>query len=136
VSTATGATVLLLEDDDGVREVLSCLLADDGHDVQACTSTQEILDRAVVTLHPLAVVDFWGASYLTLVAEERVQLADLARTVPTVLVTACSWASPEVAQELGLAALVRMPFDVGEVSEVVRSCVAQAQAASAAPARR
>jgi len=81
------------------------------------------------------MVDFWGDSYTTLASDERDLLADFAQTVPTVLITGRNWASEEVAHELGLAALVRKPFDLDEVSEVVRVWMAQAQADTDAPRR-
>ena len=79
------------------------------------------------------MVDFWGTSHATLATDERELLTDFAHTVPTVLVTGRGWASDEMAEEIGLAALVRKPFDVAEMSEVVRSCMAKVQADSEAP---
>lgn len=136
MSTTPSGTVLLLEDDAGIRDLLALVLADDGHDVRPCESAEEIVDLAATTPDALAVVDFWGTSHATLATDERDQLTDLAQAVPTVLVTGRGWASEETAREIGLAALVRKPFDVAEVSEVVRSCVAKFQADSDAPARR
>jgi DNA-binding NtrC family response regulator len=135
LSTSPSGTVLLLEDDEGIRELLTLVLDDDGHDVRSCESAEDVADQAAATPEALAVVDFWGTSHATLRDDEREELADLARTVPTVLVTGRDWASDEVAQELGLAAVVRKPFDVGEMSEVVRSCMATVQADDEAPGR-
>jgi two-component system, NtrC family, nitrogen regulation response regulator NtrX len=136
LSTTPSGTVLLLEDDASIRDLLALVLADDGHDVRPCGSTEEIVDLAATTPDALAVVDFWGTSHATLATDERDLLTDFAQTVPTVLVTGRGWASEEMAQEIGLAALVRKPFDVAEMSEVVRSCVAKVQADSEAPSRR
>jgi len=132
LSTLPSSTVLLLEDDNNLRNLLTLILTQDGHDVRPCESADEIRDLAAVTPDALAVVDFWGDSHVSLAGEERDQLTDFAQTVPTVLVTGRDWASDELADELGLAALVRKPFDMDEVSEVVRSCVAQVQADSEA----
>ena len=132
MSTTPSGTVLLLEDDAGIRDLLALVLADDGHDVRPCESAEEIVDLAATTPDALAVVDFWGTSHATLAADERDVLTDFAHAVPTVLVTGRDWASEEMAEEIGLAALVRKPFDVAEMSEVVRSCVAKVQADSEA----
>jgi DNA-binding response OmpR family regulator len=125
-------TVLLLEDDDSIRDLLSLVLSEDGHDVRPCDSAEEIVDLAAATPDALAVVDFWGTSHASLASDERDLLSNFAHTVPTVLVTGRDWASEQVVQDLGLAALVRKPFDVDEMSEVVRSCVAKVQADSGA----
>jgi DNA-binding response OmpR family regulator len=135
LSTTPRGTVLLLEEDASIRDLLALVLADDGHDVLPCGSAEEIVDLAATTPDALAVVGFWGISHEKLAADERDVLVDFAHTVPTVLVTGRGWASEEMAQEIGLAGLVRKPFDVAEMSEVVRSCVAKVQADSEAPAR-
>jgi two-component system, NtrC family, nitrogen regulation response regulator NtrX len=118
VSPPSG-TVLLLEDDEGIRALLSLVLDGDGHDVRPCGSAEEVADLAAATPDAMALVDFWGTSHATLRDDERDELADLARTVPTVLVTGRDWASDEVARELGLAAVVRKPFDLDEVCATV-----------------
>jgi len=133
LSTLPSGTVLLLEDDDGIRDVVSLVLRDDGHDVRPCGSAEEVADLAAATPAALAVVDFWGTSHATLADDERDELADLARAIPTVLITGRDWASDEMARELGLAAVVRKPFEVDDLSEVVRSCMATVHADSEAP---
>jgi len=135
LSPEPSGTVLLLEDDTSIRRLLTFVLTEDGLAWPNIVAVDEIRDLAVATPNALAVVDFWGDSYATLASDEREVLADFAQTVPTVLVTGRDWASEEVAHELGLAALVRKPFDLDEVSGVVRSCVAQVQANSEAPTR-
>jgi len=132
LSTDPSGTVLLLEDDTSIRKLLTFVLTQDGHDVRPCESAEEVRELAAATPDALAVVDYWGDSHARLANDEWEQLADFAQTVPTVLVTGRDWASEEVAHELGLAALVRKPFDLDEVSEAVRSCVAQVQADSEA----
>jgi len=135
LSKQPSGTVLLLEDDYSTRKLLTMVLTLDGHDVRSCASAEEVRVLAAATPDALAVVDFWGDSHVKLASDERDQLADLAHSVPTVLVTGRVWAASAVAHELGLAALVRKPFDVDEVSEVVRSCVAQVQADIESPTR-
>jgi len=135
LSTQPSGTVLLLEDDHHVGKLLALILTQDGHDVRPCESAEEVRDLAAVTPDALAVVDFWGQSLTTLASDERALLTDFAQAVPTVLVTGRDWASAEVVQQLGLAALVRKPFGVNEVSEVVRSCVAKVRADGEAPTR-
>ena len=111
--------VLLLEDDPIIRTLLEYVFADDGHSVQVCESREELLEVAASTPTALAVSDFWGDSHESLADDERAQIVQLARTVPTILVTARTWANSVTAEDVGLAALVRKPFDVDELCAVV-----------------
>ncbi|MDP8910396.1 MAG: hypothetical protein M3N47_15055 [Chloroflexota bacterium] len=111
--------VLLLEDDPIVRDLMTDVLTDGGHGVLPCGSFQHVLDVAADTPEAVAVVDFWGDSHQALADEERADLVRLARAVPTILVTARAWATAAISADLGLAALVRKPFDVDELATVV-----------------
>ncbi len=111
--------VLLLEDDPIIRSLLEFVFADDGHSVFVCESREELLEAAVTTPGALAVTDFWGDSHQTLADHERAQVVQLARAVPTILVMARTWASEQVAQEVGLLAVVRKPFDVDGLAALV-----------------
>ncbi len=112
-------TILLLEDDPIVRHLLDAVLTDEGHDVRPCGSRDQLLAAARDMPVSLAVVDFWGRSHERLADDERAELVQLARTVPTVLVTARAWASVEAAGNLGLVAMVPKPFDVDDLCAVV-----------------
>jgi hypothetical protein len=46
---------------------------------------------------------------------ERAQVVRLAESVPTILLTGQPWASEEMAEELGLVAVVRKPFSLSEL---------------------
>ena len=112
-------TVLVLEDDDDVRAVLRLVLTGDGHGVEVCESPEQVIERAAANPGALAVVDFRSTSHRTLATEEREALTRLAHAVPTILVTARTWAGEQVARELGLLAVVPKPFDVDDLCAVV-----------------
>jgi hypothetical protein len=73
LSTTPSGTVLVLEDDVGIRDLLSLVLADDGHAVRPCGSAEEIVDLAASTPDVLAVVDFWGTSHAPLATAHRLR---------------------------------------------------------------
>jgi DNA-binding NtrC family response regulator len=125
MTTASRGTILLREDYDTLRELLTSILIDDGHDVRVCASTTELVELAADVPDALAVVDYRSSSHTFLSQVEQRALADVARVVPTVLITAQAWADENEAQELGLLAVLRKPFDVEGLSEVVRSCLAK-----------
>jgi len=112
-------TVLLLEDDPVIHELLDAVLTDEGHDVRPCGSREQLLAAARDVPASLAVVDFWGDSHERLADHERADVVQLARAVPTVLVTARTWANADVADDLGLVSLVRKPFDIDDLCAVV-----------------
>ena len=136
MTTMSGGSILLHERYDDLRRLLTDLLADDGHEVQACASTQEVLERGAVRPGALALVDYRSASHSSLSATERRAVSALARAVPTVLIAAQAWAGEQVAQELGLLAVVRKPCDVERISEIVRCCVGRLRASNEMGDRR
>ena len=119
--TMTG-TVLLLEDDPMIRDLLDAILTDEGHDVRPCGSHDQLLAAARDIPASLALVDFWGNSHQELTAEERQEVVDLARTVPTILVSGRSWMRAVCPDELGLLAFVPKPFDVDALTSLVAEC--------------
>ncbi len=125
-------SVLLLEDEPMIREVLELVLADSGHSVRVCDSPDQVCAAAAETPGALAVVDFWGRSHQTLHDDERAEVVRLAQAVPTILVTGRTWATDEVAQELGALAVVPKPFDVDNLSDLVASSLTQIHAGGAA----
>ncbi len=126
--------VLVLEDDPDVRDLLELVLTADGHRVDVCATPGELVDRARGMTGALAVVDFWGRSHQALAPDERDELVRLAQTVPTILVTGRVWADRESGEALGLADLVKKPFDVFDLAERVARLVERRSAGLAASA--
>jgi DNA-binding response OmpR family regulator len=119
------ANLLLLEDDLTIRELLETTLVDDGQDVTICDSPEHVAQCASKLPRSLAVVDFWGQSHQTLSDQERDEIVVLSDAVPTILVSARTWAVRYPADELGLLAIVPKPFDLEEVSSVIGEHVAR-----------
>ena len=115
--------ILLLEDDPDIRGLLECVLTADGHRVDICTTPEQVIERAGGAPGALAVVDFWGRSYRSLAADERDEIARLARAVPTILVTGRDWANREAPDGLGLVAIFAKPFDVYDLAARVSLAV-------------
>ena len=122
---SVAGSVLILEDDPDVRELLELVFAADGHRVDVCTTSDQIVDRAGETPGALAIVDFWDRSHGSLAPDEREGLARLAQAVPTILITGRVWAERETCDGLGLLAIVKKPFDVFELAARVSRLVEQ-----------
>jgi two-component system nitrogen regulation response regulator NtrX len=112
-------TILLVEDEPLVRDLLEAILTDDGHDVRVFVSYEQILRAACEDSDALVIADFWGLSHQDLDDDERQQVVAIARTVPTIVVTGRTWAQTITAEELGLVALLRKPFDIDEMATLV-----------------
>lgn len=119
-------TILLVEDEPLVRDLLEAIPTDDGHDVRVFVSYEQILRAACEDSGALVIADFWGLSHQELDDDERQQVVAIARTVPTIVVTGRTWARTITAEELGLVALLRKPFDLDEMATLVSDVFAGA----------
>ncbi len=114
------APIASFDDDATLRELLRDVLEVEGCSVVVCSSLME-LHQAAVRGAVLAIVDGWGSGHLTLGDIERQQIIDLARLVPTVLMSGRTWAAKVTAAELRLVALLPKPFDLQALLDIVRA---------------
>ena len=114
------APIAIFDDDATLRELLRDVLEVEGCSVVVCSSLME-LHQAAVRGAVLAIVDGWGSGHLTLGYIERQQIIDLARLVPTVLMSGRTWAAKVTVGELGLVALLPKPFDLQALLDIVRA---------------
>jgi DNA-binding response OmpR family regulator len=123
--------VLLLEDDRALRVVLQDALTAEGYEVSACASLEEVLSIAQPRLSDLLVADFWGHSHHVLGDEDRMEIARLGALLPVLLITGRSWADRSSAEELGIAALLRKPFELDTLLQAIEQAHTWWQSASA-----
>jgi DNA-binding NtrC family response regulator len=125
-------SVLLYQDDPTLGAFVAEVLSDEGHQVQVCTSLEDVRSAAIADPTALVLVDTWDVSFYALDTEQRQAIRAFAAQVPTVMLTAHAWASDTKAEELGLLALLPMPIDldllVETVSRQVAGLVARCQA--------
>lgn len=117
-------TVLVVDDDPGVRFALTEVLSERGHRVIAASSGQEalgLLEGVDVVVTDLAMP---GMDGLELVS----RIAARAPALPVILVTAHgSEHVVRTATSRGVCSCIRKPFDIDEIARVVeqarsRSC--------------
>jgi two-component system, NtrC family, nitrogen regulation response regulator GlnG len=123
-----GRRALLLEDDVALRELLLEALGGEGFDVRPCSSFQEIRAAAAGGEADIVVADFWGGSQRTLPETERQEIRELCSYLPVVLLTGRTWAAETSAEELGARALIRKPFDLDELLQIIEAALAERQA--------
>jgi DNA-binding NtrC family response regulator len=112
--------VLLFEDDLQLNELLRDALGERGLDVVSCPSLPELYTAIVDQRGDLAVVDCWSRTYQTLLPHDRAEIVQLAEAIPTIMITARTWAKSVSAQELGLLALLEKPFDLEQLCGTVQ----------------
>ena len=115
-----GSRVILLEDDAGLREVLLELFSDEGFEVDACITLDEIY--TALQQHPGAVVvaDSWTAGdYVELGQDQRMEIEALGRTAPLILTTGRAWGRQLDPRQLPLAMIVVKPYDLDDLLERV-----------------
>lgn len=120
-------SILVVEDDDDCRAVLSDLLEMDGYQVVACPNAHHAVEKAKASLPSLVLVDFMmpDADGGWVVRALRAAGGPLAE-VPVVLTTGSSLGR-EIAERLGVRSLEK-PFDVNRLLDLVRALVPQKKA--------
>jgi DNA-binding response OmpR family regulator len=118
-------SVLVLDPDPSMRDLIRIILAKDGIETRFCGSPSEVVRIAGEAPFPLLIAGFWGTSHWVLATDEREQIIEVASAVPTILITSRYWATPRTVAGLGLAALVGKPFDIDELRALVAARIAQ-----------
>jgi DNA-binding NtrC family response regulator len=113
-----------MEDDTALRSVLTEVFADEGLNVMACDSPAAIQRAVRDGLGDVAVIDFWGSSYVSLDEPDRRALVEFATAIPTILVSGRPWAQAVTAQELGVLSIVPKPMDVFALTDLVQRAAA------------
>jgi two-component system response regulator (stage 0 sporulation protein F) len=110
------STILVVDDDPGVRYALTEVLRDRGHRVIAASSGLEALDLLEgvdVVVTDLAMPGMDGLELVSRIAER-------APALPVILVTANgSEQMTRIASSRGACGCVRKPFDIDEIAQAV-----------------
>jgi CheY-like chemotaxis protein len=114
-------SVLLIEDDEGVRDSLAAILREDGHAVETASGGTEALRRLrELPLPTLILLDLMMPG-MDGIDFRRAQLADPAlRDIPVVIISA----RPDIARqaaELGADDFLRKPMSFQELLHVVQN---------------
>lgn len=134
--SAGGPTVLCVDDDRDIAEVVQAILADEGYRISCLYElSDDALMRAVGRLEPdvilldsASAVDYADAWGLAAALHTR------SRPVPVIMFTAHTQATTEAlegtsdrAEQAAFAAIVRKPFHLDDLLEAVASAVGRAE---------
>ncbi len=109
-------TILVVDDDPQLREVIAEVLGDEGYDVQQAADGQRALDQIAVATPDLVLSDVAMPRLTGVELAER--LNQRAESVPIVLMSATSIAPPA-----GIESFLRKPFALDELLVLVASIV-------------
>ncbi len=124
------ATILVVDDEFAIADLLEMVLMDEGHHVLTAANGRQALER--LTQHPrpdLIISDYMmpilnGAGML-----EAMRGVETQRGIPCIMMS--SMPEQNVRQRVsGLAAFIRKPFDLVEVIELVASVLSASQRSS------
>ncbi len=117
-TTAMKPSVLVVDDDAAVRELLTILLAEEGYTVRSAGDAYEAMDLVSSDPPSLLLIDLMmpgvsGAEFLT-----RLRRDSRWVTLPVIFISAHPRLR-EMAQELGASAALAKPFDVNHLLEQI-----------------
>ena len=110
-------TILLVDDEYSIVEVLGHLLEEEGYTVVTASNGQHALDRAAEAKPGLVITDLMmplmsGADLIRALKKDPAL-----RRVPVILISSAPLAGP---RKLGWAELITKPFDFEELLQAVR----------------
>jgi CheY-like chemotaxis protein len=111
-------TVLVVDDEFGIAEVLAEVLGDAGYDVVTAIHGRQALERVATRRPDLILLDFMmpvmnGAATLAALAGDPAH-----RTIPVVMMSSLPEATVAV-QARGYAAFLRKPFKIATMLETI-----------------
>ena len=116
------ASILIVDDESGIRESLGALLRDEGYDVEAVASGEECLERVEQRTFDLLLLDVWLKKMDGLQVLERMQPVDGAPIV--VMISGHANIETAVrATKLGAFDFIEKPLSLGKVILVVRNAI-------------
>jgi two-component system nitrogen regulation response regulator NtrX len=116
------ASILIVDDESGIRESLGALLRDEGHDVEAVASGEECIERVGQHHFDLILLDVWLTGMDGLETLERVQSHDGAPMA--VMISGHGNIETAVrATKLGAFDFVEKPLSIEKVVLVVRNAL-------------
>ena len=116
------ATILVVEDEPAILEVISASLRHAGHAVVAAESAEEALLKVGVALPDLALIDWMLPGLSGVELARRLRLAERTRNMPVIMLTARSEEHDKVAGlEAGADDYMTKPFSPRELQARIKA---------------
>jgi CheY-like chemotaxis protein len=124
MATATGNILLVVEDDDIVRDGLVYVLQEAGYKVVTAANGRAALDylrdkpAPTLILLDMMMPEYDGWTFLRLRSQQPTLKA-----IPVLVMTAIGVASPEWARDLGANGILRKPLAIETVLDGIKGCL-------------
>ena len=116
------AAILIVDDEEGIRESLGALLCDEGYEVAAVASGEECLEQIETREYDLVLLDVWLKEMDGLETLSRIQARDTAPMV--VMISGHGNIETAVrATKLGAFDFIEKPLSLGKIILVVRNAL-------------
>src|ERR1700689_1684139 len=116
--------LLVVDDEAGIRESLSSILADEGYDVDSAASAEEALERAAAGDIEVVLLDVWLPGMDGLEALARLQ--SLSRPPAVIMISGHGTIETAVrATKLGAFDFIEKPLSLQKITVLVRNAVQQ-----------
>ncbi|HXW57099.1 MAG TPA: sigma-54 dependent transcriptional regulator [Candidatus Cybelea sp.] len=116
------ASILIVDDEHGIRESLGAFLREEGYEIDAVSSGEECLAALEHRRFDLVLMDVWLPQMDGLAALERIQAEDDAPMV--VMISGHGNIETAVrATKLGAFDFIEKPFSIGKISLVLRNAL-------------
>ena len=122
---STQPTILLVDDEDALREVLADFLRDCGYNIVSARSGGEAVQLFVKNRPDLILSDVRMPDGDAIFLLSKLRL--LGDYPPVILISAHSDISENETLRLGAVRLIKKPFDLNTLLEAVRSCLPQSK---------
>src|ERR1700693_4462605 len=121
---ATRPHLLVVDDEAGIRESLSSILADEGYDVESAASAEEALERAAAGDIEVVLLDVWLPGIDGLEALSRLQAT--ARPPAVIMISGHGTIETAVrATKLGAFDFIEKPLSLDKIIVLVRNAIQQ-----------
>jgi len=129
--TATAARILVVEDDDAMRETLAEVMVDEGHEVRAAAHGADALDALATWTPDLIVLDLM-MPIMDAYEFRELQRRTAAGSSARILVLSAARDVDNAAERLEADAWLTKPFALGDVIDAVDRLLARGEAANRA----
>ena len=115
-------TILVIDDDPGIVEVLSIILQQHNYQVIATEAVETIAEQIKTNTPDLIILDIWisGADGRDVFRNLK-QLPDLQKT--PILIMSAKNDAPEISKQLGADGLIPKPFDIDVLLQTVSKSI-------------
>lgn len=117
-----GKKILICDDDRDIVEVTSLILKDDGYEVKAVYSSDNILEEVKEYAPDLILMDLRVPKKGGEEATRELKLDDKTKTIP-VLVFSANHEAVKISKEIGADGFVSKPYDIDIFLEIIKHSI-------------